>query len=220
MPCGKGTNMSYYYSYFIGAKDTETGKIRVLGPYSRDKEGKLKVIPVLCKSSSFASDLYDNFRYIDESDLTAETVDAFSYTSYDGKKEMSKLKGLLYFNLPRKEFIKTKYVLTSELMNFLGGANRDYNEEEFFTDTLNVESYAVLAQSFLSNGSGIEEEVFDEDEGVTTRMKKPEQYTMYRYVDYNSPEFEAWLIAEAVDHGEYEFALNKSEVLIILETEG
>ena len=51
-------------------------------------------------------------------------------------------------------------------------------------------------------------------------MKKPEQYTMYRYVDYNSPEFEAWLIAEAVDDGEYEFALNKSEVLIILETEG
>ena len=45
-------------------------------------------------------------------------------------------------------------------------------------------------------------------------------YTLYRYIDESSVEFESWVIRMTVVEGGYDFLIGKDEKLVILETEG
>ena len=66
--------MSYYYSYYIGYRDS-SGKIYPYGPY--DAFGKL--YPVIERSRSYASDLHELFYVIPEDSISNELKNSLGY---------------------------------------------------------------------------------------------------------------------------------------------
>ena len=85
--------MSYYYSYFIGACNKNTGMFRVLGPFAKDeKNGKMRLAPVICKSQSFASDLHEEFSPISEAKMCPEMIEQFTY-NHPARKPLTLVMG-------------------------------------------------------------------------------------------------------------------------------
>ena len=101
--------MSYYYTYYIGYRSE--GKIYPLGPY--DCFGNLR--PVLNRTRSFASDLYEEFSPVKEPEISEELRKEFESEDWNGKKVVP-VKYLNIKDLPTGEYIKKGYVLISEVI--------------------------------------------------------------------------------------------------------
>lgn len=212
--------MSYYYSYFIGACNKNTGVFRVLGPFAKDeKNGKMRIAPVICKSQSFASDLHEEFSPIPEDKMSPEMVEQFTYKNYKDEPELDRVKYLDYSLLPGGEMIRSEYVLTSELIQYQQMKDDYLPEAEYFSETLSPAAYATFAQHYVTTGEGLEREVLEDEEYVKKTLT-PDMYTLYRYIDESSVEFESWVIRMTVVEGGYDFLIGKDEKLVILETEG
>ena len=211
--------MSYYYSYYIGAMNSETKKIRFLGPLI--DPAKPRPCSVLCKSKSFASPLYEEFSPVNRDDLDDATKKLFSYTDADGDDTFETVKYLPFSELPNKGFLTTRYVRVKDLMAYLQNGSRMFEEDEFFCDSMSVESYAVFSQNYFITGKGNKITTYDYDKNeYVDEEVTPKDYMLYSYVNCNSIEYEATLISEAVSQGDYLLHLNKNEKIVILETEG
>ena len=113
--------MSYYYTYYIGYRTK--GKIYPLGPY--DCFGTLR--PVLNRSRSFASDLYEEFSPVKEPEISEELRKEFESEDWNGNKVVP-VKYLNIKDLPTGEYIKKGYVLISEVIE-------NEASEDNFTET-------------------------------------------------------------------------------------
>ena len=101
--------MSYYYTYYIGYRSE--GKIYPLGPYDCFRNLR----PVLNRSRSFASDLYEDFISVSETEISEELRKEFESEDWSGKKVVP-VKYLPIKDLPAGEYIKKGYVLISEVI--------------------------------------------------------------------------------------------------------
>lgn len=196
--------MSYYYDYYIGYQ-TPDKKIYPIGPF----DAKGNIHSALTRSRSFASNLHDEFYYMNEKNITDELVDALGYAEDGEEKKFEHGKFLPLRELPNGSFIKDGYFLIEDVMHY-----NKTGEAEFY-DCIPKEVYAAKLQNEITLGPPLPEtDEFDQD--VTPKSCR--DYMYFAYPDTESEEYEACVIrlmAEA-----FEFAIPKDATMVVIETEG
>ena len=190
--------MSYYYNYYIGYK--KDNKIYPFAPY--DANGKL--YSLISDSRSFASDLYEDFYRVEEEQISDELRKNFSYKDYMGN-ETVKVKYLLLKDLPNGSFIKTGYFLISEVEEY------EKSDEAYFSNVLTPQIYAAKLQNEMMFGKSKNKDEDEEEHNAS-------EYMYYAYPDYNSKEYDAFLLRSVA--GNFDFGIPDGAELVILEDEG
>ena len=200
--------MSYYYNYYLAFKDKDSGLIKPFAPYTI--EGKLK--PILEKSRSFASNLHQDFYIMSEKDISDEIRKEFEYEDWQGEKVMPQIKYLPYEELPETNYIKKGYFLIEDIKSW-----EEEGDDTLFYHMITPEAYARKLEHELVFGRN---KSIKDYEGYEYIEANASDYSWYCAIDYNSKEFESWLIHLAVDMlYDYEFFDSNKEIIII-ETEG
>ena len=198
--------MSYYYSYYFCYK--KDGKIYPYAPYTI--KGKLK--PILEKSRSFASDLYQDFNVVQKDQISEELFKEFSYEIDENDVEIPQLKFLEFNKLTTEDYIKKGYFLIEDIKEYDG-----LYSEDIFYNMITPEMYAIKLQNEIMFGKNTPKK---DSEGYEYTEPNASDYMWYAAIQYNSKEYESWLIRNAVDMlYDYDFFKNGMEVIIV-ETEG
>ena len=191
--------MSWYYSYYICRKDKENGKLYPFGPF--DYKGDY--FEVLEKSRSFASELHENFYDIRSAEdrlmISEELLQAIhGGLSDEDYKEFYEGGGyycwsyLPYKELPNEDYIKKGYCLIEDI----AGYEDEDGYFEGFYDWLTPEIYAKKLDNELKFGAPKPEKDKFGEEYTPHSMR---EYSFYRWIDYESPEYEAHVIREAFE---------------------
>ena len=200
--------MSYYYNYCIGY--IHQGKLYPLGPYSAT--GKLK--DVISRSASFASDLHNDFFMVQEDMISDELRSAFTYETWDGKKEMQHVKYCPVSLLPSGSAIKKGYFLIEDVRRY----ESSKDSEVLFFDMVSPTVYSAMADNEVRFGKPAPQK---DDFGEEFIPKTASDYMFYAYLDDSSEEYEAGILRYAADVlGEYDSKLPKGYELAVIETEG
>lgn len=199
--------MSYYYNYYIGYRHED--KIYPFGPYN--SLGELK--DVISRSSSFASDLHEDFYPIKEKEISDELRKEFEYEDWNGNKTV-KVKLLPIDELPSGSYIKNGYFLIEEVQRYEEDGGYDFDG---FYDHVSPAVYASMAQNEAQFGKP-ERRKNDYDEWYYP--KTASDYMYYAYPDYESREYEAEMIRSVARMLEEFSKLPGDAELLALETEG
>ncbi len=212
--------MSWYVYYYIGYK-TQEGKIYPYYPF--DSFGKL--VPVITRSRSFASDLWRSFNRITLDETTEEIKLHFGdenekgFLGDDKSEAEEKPPWCFWLNvddLPQGSYIKSGYFLQEDIAEYERCIESgDYFEG--FYDVLSPAEYARKMESELKFGIPKPKKDF---EGNEFEVHSCGDYSYYAYPDYDSEEYEASRIREAIDMVEYRFDLPKGSKLVVLQTNG
>ena len=194
--------MSYYYNYYIGYRELDTNKIYPLGPY--DSFNKLKC--VLSRSESFASDLHELFDPVPEDQVSDSLRNEFEYEDYNGNKKVD-VKYLLLKDLPDGDFVRTGYYLISDVTAY----EQDNDEFDGFYERLSPQIYAAKLDAQLKFGA-------TNSRNEDYQEHNASEYMFYAYPDYNSKEYECFMIWSAYSMLQ-NYAANNIEY-VVLETEG
>lgn len=197
--------MSYYYNYYAGYM--LNNKIYPWGPY--DRNGKLHAI--LSRSHSYASDLYKYFYTVEENAISDELRKEFEYKNWDGSNVIS-VKYLQLEKLPTRSFIKKGYFLIKDVEAY--ESNKEYFEG--FCDVLTSDIYAAKLQNELMFGKNQPKK---DDEGYEYTEPNASDYMYFAYPDYETKEYESFLIREVFDMLN-EYDLPSEAEFVVLETEG
>lgn len=199
--------MSYYYNYYLGYK--HDGKFYPWGLY--DAEGGIH--PVVYKSRSFASHLYDRFDSIKEEEISDELRAEFEYEYWEKEgKCMPEVKWLAINQLPSTDYIKKGYCLISDVKAY----EEDREWFEGFSDVISAHVYAALLDKELKFGKNQPQK---DCEGNEYTEPNASDYMFYAYPDYQSEEYESFLILSAFDAIE-SFNMPDGIEWVVLETEG
>ena len=198
--------MSYYYNYYIGYK--QDGKIYPWGPYTA--EGRLE--PVLSRSRSFASDLYNEFHVVSDKEISEELRKEFEYEDWTKTKRID-VKYLSEDDLPTGSYIKTGYFLIKDVEAY---ENDKYGNFEGFCDVISPEVYAAKLQHEMMFGKNQPKK---DDEGYEYTEPNASDYMYYAYPDYNTEEYESFFLRQLIDALRNVFAGRDVEY-VVLETEG
>lgn len=178
--------MSYYYTYYVGYHDKETGLISILGPY--DTWGKLKHI--LCMSRSFSSDLHNDFRRVSKNEVDDKVIKNFTYKNYRDE-EVFELKMCEFKDLPDDNYIKTGFFLIEDVEQYL----KTEDSYDLFYDKLDPTVYAAKSRNEVIFGVPEPEK---DIEGNEFPVHSCGEYMWFAYPDYHSKEYEVWQIKQAV----------------------
>lgn len=200
--------MSYYYTYYVGFM-TADERVYPLGPY--DAFGKLH--DVYSISSSFASDIHEDFWKITENQVTDELRKEFEYTDWENKKVVQ----LRYKNvddLPKGSYIRTGYFLAEDVAEY----RKDNSSEGLFYDRIDPEVYSAMLMAEAVLG---EPKPKKDCTGEEYYSHGARDYMYFAYPDYNSEEYEGSLLREeAFRLGKYNQEIPKDAKLVILLSEG
>lgn len=197
--------MSYYYNYYIGYKKNE--KIYPWGLYNAN--GQLK--PVISKSRSFASDLHEDFYTIKPQNISDELRKEFEYKDLNGKNTIN-VKYLPVDELPNSDFIRRGYFLIKDIKEYQN-TNSSF---DLFYDYLTPEVYAVKLQHEVIFGKNQPQK---DCEGTEYTEPNASDYMYYTYPDYNSKEYEVFMLKEMVGILR-DYKMSEEVEYVILETEG
>ena len=197
--------MSYYYTYYLGYEDKD-GKVYPLGPYDYYKH----LCPVICRSRSFASKLYNRFSAIEKDKASEELKKEFPYEFEDEDKDSKfcSIKKIDLENLPKKSFIKKGYYLIQDVKRYENYLESDDVNAELpdglFFETITPTVYANMLTSelLLNQGQQIISVVGDKEEGEEEpEYVEPQHsagdYMFYAFPDVSSEEYEAYILKEA-----------------------
>lgn len=194
--------MSYYYNYYLGYK--KNNKIYPLGPY--DFDGNF--IPVISKSRTYASDLHQMFDNLFEYEISDELRKEFKYENYE---RITSIKYLNVKDLPTESYITQGYFLIKDVEAY----NKNMNFEGFY-DIISPEIYAVKLQHEILFGKN---QPIKNDEGYEYIEPNASDYMYYMYPDYDSKEYESFLLKTYLEP--YQNYIYNDEIeYVILETEG
>lgn len=194
--------MSYYYNYYLGYK--KNNKIYPLGPY--DFDGNF--IPVISKSRTYASDLHQIFDNLFEYEISDELRKEFKYENYE---KITSIKYLNVKDLPTESYITQGYFLIKDVEAY----NKNMNFEGFY-DIISPEIYAVKLQHEILFGKN---QPIKNDEGYEYIEPNASDYMYYMYPDYDSKEYESFLLKTYL--APYQNYIYNDEIeYVILETEG
>ena len=194
--------MSYYYNYYLGYK--KNNKIYPLGPY--DFNGNF--IPVISKSRTYASDLHKMFDNLFEDEISDELRKEFKYENYES---ITSIKYLNVKDLPTESYIKQGYFLIKDVEAY----NKNTYFEGFY-DIISPEIYAVKLQHEILFGKN---QPIKDDEGYTYTESNASDYMYYMYPDYDSKEYESFLLKKYFEPY-IESTIDDKIEYVILETEG
>ena len=200
--------MSYYYQYYIGYEDLNSGIIYPYGPYNCN--GELK--PIIERSRSFASDLHNDFIYVPDACISAELRKEFEYENYLGVKQID-VKYLNFEDLTNEDYIKKGYFLIDDVQAWEQGG-----DDSLFCSMITPQIYAEKMRNELTFGKNQPKK--DED-GEEYTEPNASDYMYYAACDCTSKEYEAFLIREVVNMlYDYDFFHEGNKRIVILETEG
>lgn len=204
--------MSYYYNYFLGYRNKEDGLFYPLGPY--DMNGNLH--DVFSKSRSFASDLHKRFYMIPKDKFSDALRKEYTYEGYTltDEEELADVRYLPVSELPTGSYLKKGYFLIDDIKQY---EKNDGDSWDLFYDYIPVTIYAQMMKNELTFGKP--KNIYD-CEGEEIDVHSCSEYAFYMYPDYNSEEYESFLLREAIEM--YEFGVDelRNADLVILETEG
>lgn len=198
--------MSWYVNYYLGVQDKD-GKIVPLGPY--DNKGKLKCVH--STSRSFTTDLKDEFIPILDAMITDELRKEFKY---DIEGELRR-----YFeycpiaDLPKGEWIKTGYFLIEDINRYL----EDYSDFDDFYQYLSPAQYAIKLENELKFGKP---KPIKDCEGEEIEQYSCSEYAYFAYPDYQSKEYESWLLRTTANMLTEGFELDEESRIVAIKTEG
>ena len=202
-----GGYTSYYYNYFIGY--IHEGKIYPLGPYTAN--GKRR--DVVSRSRSFASDLHEDFYVIRDEMISDELRKDYEYETYEGEKEMPRLKYLRVSELPKESYIRKGYFLIRDVVLYEEG---DGDSDELFYDRISPSVYAGMMKNEITFGKPADE--YDA-EGEKIERHSAGDYMYYAYPNYFSKEYEAEMLRVTAGMLD-EYDLPKGSELVVIEDEG
>ena len=200
--------MSWYCNYYCGVMD-EQGMIKPFGPY--DANGKLH--PIIERSRSFASHLYENFSMIDDSKISDELRKEFEYEDFNGEKKCE-VKYLPVEQLPSDSYIKSGYFLIDDVKDW--EANPNNCQFDGFFNMISPAIYAEKLRYEMQFGKNVPYKNEYDDEVCEYNAS---DYMFYSIPDYSSEEYEAEVIRQ-VCYMLDEYELPKGSKLVVLETEG
>lgn len=198
--------MSYYYNYYIGYR--KDGKYYPWGPY--DANGKLS--PAVWKSRSFASDLHDRFFLIEEKEISNELRTEFEYEDWTGEKSVE-VRCLAAKDLPDGSFIKTGYFLIEDVVQY----EKYHDSFDLFYKSLPPQVYVAKMDHELKFGPNKPKK---DELGEEYTEPNASDYMYYAYPDYDSEEYEAYILRHYVNNLEDYSLLKDGVEWVILETEG
>ena len=206
--------MSYYYNYYVGQRNKATGKFTAVEPYDADGEPMC----LLWKSSSFASDLHEDFYPIHSKEME-DKLKSFSCfvpssmadEEYD--QGYYKVKYMPYNDFQLFQPFRNGYVLTEDVISYSTDAGCDFGE--YARDILTPEQYAAFAHSYMTSKKT--RNVYDPatDEEIECN---PSDYMLFNWVDYDGRQYEQWSITNIISS--LDITPDKGYELVILETEG
>lgn len=198
--------MSYYYNYYLGYKDGD-GMFHPLGPF--DDKGKIH--EVFYRSRSFASDLHERFWELPDEKIADDLRDQFEYDDWDGKPTCN-LKWLPLEDLPKDSFIRSGYFLINDIKSY----QSEEDSWDLFYDWMTPTEFAMRADAEARFGPPQPKK--DEEGGEYTEHSCRD-YAYFSYPDYQSEEYESFMIRLAATSYEYAKHLEGCEI-VALETEG
>jgi len=198
--------MSYYYSYYLGIEDKESGLIKPLGPYNCD--GELK--PIVERSRSFASDLHDDFYILPDNKISEELRKQFEYEDYTGEKRV-KVKYLYYEELCEDDYIVKGYFPIEDHQAWVQG-----KDDSLFYTVIDSHTYAELLKKEIVFGKN---EPKKNEYGDEYTELNASDYLYDAIPNYNSKAYEAELIRQIASML-FDYELAQKYNLVVLETEG
>lgn len=206
--------MSYYYNYYVGQRNKATGKFTTVEPYDANGEPMC----LLWKSSSFASDLHEDFYPIYSKDME-DRLKSFScfvsssMTDEEYDQGYYKVKYMPYNDFQLFQPFRNGYVLTEDVISYSADAGCDFSE--YARDILTTEQYAAFAHSYMASKKT--RNVYDPatDEEIECN---PSDYMLFNWVDYDGRQYEQWSITNIISS--LDITPDKGYELVILETEG
>lgn len=198
--------MSYYYNYYIGYKNKETGMIYLHGPYMYGN----KLRPALSRSRSFASSLHERFYPIPEESKSESINKAFTQSEY-----YPPLEYLPFSELPNGSFMKRGYFLVEDVARYESELESGERFIEFdgFCDHISPTVYAEMLKNEIMCGKYEQ----PEDEEEPTKYNASD-YMYYAYPDYMSEEWEAEVLRMAADA--LWFYTDEPIEYVVIKTEG
>ena len=205
--------MSWYVDYYIGYRTPEE-KIYPLGHF--DCFGNLH--PVLTKSRSFASDLWEKFDRISLKETTDEIKKYFRdselfYSSEKPEEEPPWCFWMYLEDLPKGSYLKKGYFLQDEIAEY----ERNDGCFDGFYHMLTPAEYIRKMEAELKFGVPKPKK---DAEGYEMEVHSCGEYSYYIYPDYESEEYEASVIRDAANIYEYLTDIPKGSKLVILQTNG
>lgn len=209
--------MSWYVSYYLGYK-TKEGKIYPLYPF--DSFGNMR--PIIEKSRSFASDLWEKFNRVTLEETTEELKKHFPdgdmcSWGYDENEEKKEEPPWCFWldadSLPSGDYIKKGYFLQEDIANY----ERDNSCWDGFYHMLTPVEYARKMESELKFGVPKPQK---DVEGYELPVYSCGEYSYYAYPDYDSAEYEAHMIRQAIWELEYSSDLPDGSKIVVLQTNG
>lgn len=204
--------MSYCYTYYIGYL-ADDGKVYPLGPYNYFGD----LCPILSRSGSFASDLYESFKRIEKSAASDKLKAEFPYefeTENDSK--YTSIKMFEVDKLPTDSFVKSGYFLIEDVKRYENGDW--FANDGLFDESITPAVYANMLKNELILGAKLEViDLFNEDEEEEPIPQYTAgDYMYYAFPDFYSREYEAHLLRSAAES----FEMKGTEKLVILLVEG
>lgn len=184
------------------------GKVYILGPY--DGSGVLHSI--FSKSRSFASDLHEDFRAISNDEASNRLWEEFSETKCGSDEKYIAAKMLLYDDLPTGDIVQKGYVPIDQVQRY----EADPDDFDGFYDVLSPTVYAAKLQNEREFGK---KEDYVDEFGEICREPSMADYMFYAWIDYNSKEFEVFMIRQFFESLSPLY-FSDSRKFVVIESEG
>ena len=203
--------MSYYYEYYLGYE--EDGKIFPLGPYNN--EGK--IIPIVCRPKSVASDLHEHFAIVPDGKASDELKKHFEYTGFYDEPALN-ARYLPASEMPNEDFIKDGYFLIKDVSTYIS-SDMDAEDAHFLLgNPISPKIYSAMLINEIALGQPNKEVPND---GIVDYDDEPHsatEYMYFAYPDYYCKEYESHLILSLLR--EFDAADGIKRSYVILESEG
>lgn len=207
----KDMHMSVEYEYYLGVRNLETKMISLIGPYDKDGEA----LPLMVRGSR--SSLCKKMYIVKEEHLDDEAKKEFKTEDWFGKKVLMEVRWK-EFSFDVRTPLISRYVYKDCFIHERE-VDREYYQSDGMEDfTMSEAAYAGFCNAYFQNNK-TRHEILPSWNDVIIKTK-PSDYLLYRWIDYESSEFEEWLFCETAESMGLAFHCGENEQTIILEVHG
>lgn len=201
--------MSISHVYYLGIKNKKTNMVRFAGPY--DKDGKILSI---YQQGSY-SPLSKTLSELPEEEMSDDLKKEFTYEDWNGKDRLDTVRiGELDYDVSIP--LLNRYIYVDALND---DTVSEYYDSDVMDDcSMSEREYAIFCKACEKNPNKIRKIYLESiDDYIET---KPNDYILYRWIDYDSPELAKYMIYESASNLGLAYHYAQDEEIVILEVCG